>query len=87
MAKDFPSTLSDTSNPKMRPRYAKELLALLAAFLAAAWGVKSYNAAAFSNQIAVAANNFAMSQAMLSNQLMLVSMCQANNSSVSCLSL
>jgi hypothetical protein len=57
------------------PRYVKEILALLAALQAAIWGVKSYNAATLSNEIAAAGNHDAKAQAVLSNQLMLVSMC------------
>jgi hypothetical protein len=70
------------SGPKALPRYIKELFTILAAFLAVVWAVKSHNAATVSNELAAKANRDAAAQAVLSSQLMLVSMCQANEDSV-----
>jgi hypothetical protein len=70
------------SGPKALPRYVKELLTMLAAFLAVVWAVKSHNTATVSNKLAANANHDATAQAVLSNQLMLVSMCQADADSV-----
>jgi hypothetical protein len=70
------------SGPKALPRYVKELLTMLAAFLAVVWAVKSHNTATVSNKLAANANRDAAAQSVLSNQLMLVSMCQADADSV-----
>jgi len=77
-----PSSGASGSGPNALPRYIKELLTMLAAFLAVVWAVKSNNASTLSNELATKANRDAAAQALLSNQLMLVSMCQADADSV-----
>jgi hypothetical protein len=70
------------SGPNALPRYIKELVTIVAAILAVVWAVKSHNTAKLSNELTTRANSDAAAQAVLSNQLMLVSMCQANADSV-----